>query len=62
MRISPFLHAKILQATYSTTVINDKTIIAYHFGQYYCLLQKEWRLPKIEIDWLIKSIKKWVFS
>jgi hypothetical protein len=31
---------------------NDKTIIAYHFGQYYCLLQKEWRLPKIEIDWL----------
>jgi hypothetical protein len=20
---------------------NDKTIIAYHFGQYYCLLQKE---------------------
>jgi hypothetical protein len=36
---------------------NDKTIIAYHFGQYYCLLQKEWRLPKIEIDWLIEIFK-----
>jgi hypothetical protein len=32
------------------------TIIAYHFGQCYCLLQKEWRLPKIEIDWLIKVL------
>ena len=36
---------------------NDKTIIAYHFGQYYGLLKKEWRLPKIEIDWLIKVLK-----
>jgi hypothetical protein len=36
---------------------NDKTIIAYHFGQYYCLLQKEWRLPKIEIGWLIKVLR-----
>ena len=33
---------------------NDKTITAYHFGQHYDLLQKEWRLPKIEIGWLIK--------
>jgi hypothetical protein len=24
---------------------NDKTIVAYHFGQYYGLLQKEWRIP-----------------
>jgi hypothetical protein len=40
---------------------NDKTIIAYHFGQYYCLLQKEWRLPKIEIDWLIKVLKNGCF-
>jgi pterin-4a-carbinolamine dehydratase len=36
---------------------NDQTIIAYHFGQYYCLLQKEWRLPKTEIDWLIKVLR-----
>jgi hypothetical protein len=32
----------------------DKTVIAYHFGQYYGLLQKEWRLPKIKIGWIIK--------
>ena len=36
---------------------NDKTIIAYNFGQYYGHPQKEWRLPKIEI-----GIKRWVFS
>jgi hypothetical protein len=40
---------------------NDKTIIAYHFGQYYGLLQKEWRLPKIEIDWLIKVLRNRCF-
>jgi hypothetical protein len=40
---------------------NDKTIIAYHFGQYYYLLQKEWRLPKIEIDWLIKVLRNGCF-
>jgi hypothetical protein len=40
---------------------NDKTIIAYHFSQYYCLLQKEWRLPKIEIDWLIKVLRNGCF-
>jgi hypothetical protein len=40
---------------------NDKTIIAYHFGQYYGLLKKEWRLPKIEIDWLIKVLRNGCF-
>ena len=40
---------------------NDKTIIAYHFGQYYGLPQKEWRLPKIEIDWLIKVLRNGCF-
>jgi hypothetical protein len=40
---------------------NYKTIIAYHFGQYYCLLQKEWRLPIIEIDWLIKVLRNGCF-
>jgi hypothetical protein len=40
---------------------NDKPIIAYHFGQYYYLLQKEWRLPKIEIDWLIKVLRNGCF-
>jgi hypothetical protein len=40
---------------------NDKTIIASHFGQYYGLLQKEWRLHKIEIDWLIKVLRNGCF-
>jgi hypothetical protein len=40
---------------------NDKTIKAYHFGQYYCLFQKECRLPKIEIDWLIKVLSNGCF-
>jgi hypothetical protein len=40
---------------------NDKTIKAYHFGQYYCLLQKERRLPKIEVDWLIKELRNGCF-
>ena len=40
---------------------NDKTIIAYHFGQYYGLLQKEWRIPKIEIGWLIKVLRNRCF-
>ena len=40
---------------------NDKTIIAYHFGQYYCLFQKEWRLPEVEIDWLIKVLRNGCF-
>ena len=40
---------------------NDKTIIAYHFGQYYSLLQIEYRLPKIEIGWLIKVLRNWCF-
>ena len=44
-----------------TILKNDKTIIAYHFGQYYCLLQKEGRLPKIEIDWLIKVLRNGCF-
>jgi hypothetical protein len=41
---------------------NDKTIIAYHFGQYYGLLQKDWRLlRKIEIGWLIKVLRNGCF-
>ena len=40
---------------------NDKTIIAYHFGQCYGLLQIEWRLPKIEIGWLIKVLRNGCF-
>jgi hypothetical protein len=40
---------------------NDKTIIAYHFGQCYGLLKKEWRLPKIEIGWLIKVLRNGCF-
>jgi hypothetical protein len=39
----------------------DKTVIASHFGQYYGLLQKEWRLPKIEIGWLIKVLRNGCF-
>ena len=40
---------------------NDKTIIAYHFGQYYGLLKKKWRLPKIEISWLITVLRNGYF-
>jgi hypothetical protein len=54
---------KFLKELFPLIIIlkNDKTIIPYHFGQYYCLLQKEWRLPKIEIDWLIKVLRNGCF-
>jgi hypothetical protein len=43
------VYIKVHNTTSDIILKNDKTIIAYHFGQYYCLLKKEWRLPKIEI-------------
>jgi hypothetical protein len=57
-----FFYNTAITSTNSCLLLkNDKTIIAYHFGQYYSLLQKEWRLPKIEIEWLIKVLRNGSF-